>query len=212
MDSDTVIAAYTEEQVSRLTGLSNRQLAYWDKLGFFRPQYASPNWRSPYARIYSFKDVVGLRTLGVLRGGHQVSLQHLREVAARLEGYSKTPWADLKLAVWKGKVQFIEPGSDRARGVLDGQYVLVQIIEIMNDVKREAEQLRQRGPSEIGKIEKHRYVAHNAEVVAGTRVKVSTILHYLSAGYSPDQIIKEYPSLTKEDIEAAVRHGAHAAA
>lgn len=212
MSAEVVISAFTEDQVSRLTGLSRRQLTYWDALGFFKPQYASDDRRSPYARIYSFTDVVGLRTLSVLRGGHQVSLQHLREVAEKLEAYSKKPWSDLRLAVWNRKVQFIEPGDTRPRGVLDGQYVIVGLIDIINEVKREAEQLRQRDTSKVGQIEKNRYVAHNAEVIAGTRIKVSTIQHYLSAGYSPEQIMKEYPSLTKEDIETARRHGASAAA
>jgi uncharacterized protein (DUF433 family) len=36
---------------------------------------------------------------------------------------------------------------------------------------------------------------------------VATILHFLEAGYSTAAILKEYPSLTEADIEAAKRHG-----
>jgi uncharacterized protein (DUF433 family) len=37
---------------------------------------------------------------------------------------------------------------------------------------------------------------------------VNTILEFLSAGDSPDDIIKEYPSLTKEDISACLKFAA----
>ena len=38
--SDNVIAAFSEEHVSRLTGLSKTQLRYWDQTGFFTPSYS----------------------------------------------------------------------------------------------------------------------------------------------------------------------------
>jgi DNA-binding transcriptional MerR regulator len=66
-DTSSRIAAFSEEQVERLTGLNTAQLRYWDRMGFFQPSYAGENRRIAYSRIYSFKDVVGLRTLGLLR-------------------------------------------------------------------------------------------------------------------------------------------------
>jgi hypothetical protein len=36
-----IISAFSADQVVKLTGLTNRQLAYWDDLGFFRPQFAA---------------------------------------------------------------------------------------------------------------------------------------------------------------------------
>lgn len=44
-------------------------------------------------------------------------------------------------------------------------------------------------------------------MIAGTRVRVSTIRRFLEAGYSTAEILKEYPTLTEADVEAAVRHG-----
>jgi uncharacterized protein (DUF433 family) len=202
-----IISAFSADQVVRLTRLTTGQLAYWDRTGFFQPHYAADERRSPYSRIYSFKDVVGLRTLSILKRDYHVSLPHLREVAARLSSYSKTPWADITLKVLKRKVQFDEPETGQTRGVVDGQYVLLPIVSIIEDVKREAELMRQRGPSQIGKIEKHRYVSHNAPVIAGTRIPVATILRFVDSGFSTDDVLREYPSLTKADVEAAIRHG-----
>jgi DNA-binding transcriptional MerR regulator len=125
-----IISAFSAEHVVKLTGLSMRQLAYWDKLGFFQPQYAAEDRKSPYSRIYSFKDVVGLRTLSVLKNTYQCSLPHLRSVAEQLASYSKTPWADITLYVLKRKVQFTEPETGRVRGVVDGQYALLPISSV----------------------------------------------------------------------------------
>ncbi|MBB4060119.1 uncharacterized protein (DUF433 family) [Salinibacter ruber] len=40
--------------------------------------------------------------------------------------------------------------------------------------------------------------------VKGTRIPVSLILGYLASGSSPDEIIKEFPDLTAEDISACL--------
>ena len=204
-DASNVLYAFTADQVTRLTGLSDRQLAYWDRTGFFVPRYAAENRSSPYSRIYSFKDVVGLRTLSKLRGKHGVSLPHLRAVAARLSAYSTTPWSDIRLKVWNRKVQFDEPETGRTVGVVDGQYALLPIKDVMAEVEEEARKLRQREPSQIGQVERRRHVVHNAPVIAGTRIPVATVLRYLVAGFTPAQVVQEYPTLTEADVEA-VRH------
>lgn len=45
-------------------------------------------------------------------------------------------------------------------------------------------------------------------VIAGTRVSVETILELISSGMEKDEIMKEYPFLTKEQIQAAVNYAA----
>ena len=52
----------------------------------------------------------------------------------------------------------------------------------------------------IGRIAQHRYVSHNAPVVAGTRIPTAAIRRFKEAGYSVGQIIKEYPDLTDHDM------------
>jgi len=207
-----VVNAFSADQVVRLTGLTPRQLGYWDRIGFFKPQYAEQGSRSPYSRIYSFKDVVGLRTISILRGKHNVGLPHLKEVAQELSQYSTTPWADIQLKVWKGKVQFDEPDTGKTRGVVDRQYVLLPIISVMDDVQREADKLRHRDVQTIGQISRNRYVAHNLPVVAGTRIPVRAIKRFAEAGYSVAQILSEYPSLTESDVAAALAYDSKAAA
>jgi uncharacterized protein (DUF433 family) len=45
-------------------------------------------------------------------------------------------------------------------------------------------------------------------VIKGTRIPVYLILELLSAGYDFKRIAKAYPSLTEEDIKAAVDYAA----
>ena len=206
-DDGILVVAFAAEHVIRLTGLSMRQLAYWDRTGFFRPQYALGEDDTVSSRVYSFKDVVGLRTLGLLRSVHRVSLLHLRTVAEKLAALSETPWADIRLKVWNRKVQFDEPGTGKTVGVVDGQYLLLPIIDVMAEIKDRASRLMRRDHADFGQMEKHRSVSHNALVIAGTRIRVSTILHFHEAGYSVEQIVKEYPSLTAQDVRAAIERG-----
>jgi uncharacterized protein (DUF433 family) len=47
-------------------------------------------------------------------------------------------------------------------------------------------------------------ICHGKPCIKGTRVMVSIVLDYLSAGESEEEILKQYPTLNKEDIRAAV--------
>lgn len=42
--------------------------------------------------------------------------------------------------------------------------------------------------------------------IAGTRITVTLILNLLAHGQTIDQIIDDYPDLTREDIKAAIRY------
>ena len=47
-------------------------------------------------------------------------------------------------------------------------------------------------------------VCHGKPVIRGTRVLVSTILGALSGGDSIETVLEDYPSITAEDISAAL--------
>lgn len=51
-------------------------------------------------------------------------------------------------------------------------------------------------------------VCHGKACIKGTRIMVSVILDNLAAGSTAEEIIKSYPSLTREDIQAAVAYAA----
>ena len=44
--------------------------------------------------------------------------------------------------------------------------------------------------------------------VGGTRIWVSLLLDFLASGMTMEQILEEYPNLTRDDIMAAIAYGA----
>ena len=45
-------------------------------------------------------------------------------------------------------------------------------------------------------------------IIAGTRISVEIILEFLAGGMEIKEMLKEYPYLTKEQIQAAIRYAA----
>lgn len=198
-----VIAAFSEEHVERLTGLSKSQLRYWDRTDFFRPSLAAENRRVPFSRIYSFKDLVSVRTLSVLRKQFGVALQHLRKVAAELAHLSDDKGTAITLYVLNRRVVFLEPNSQKYREIVGQQYVLgLPLHAVVSETKRDMEILRKRDDAEIGRVEQRRNVQHNALVLAGTRIPVSAVRRYIEDVYTTEQILGDYPTLSASDIEA----------
>ncbi len=200
-------AAFSEDQVERLTGISKRQLRYWDRTGFFKPQFAEENRRVAFSRVYSFTDVVSLRVLNVLRNQYTVPLQHLRQVAEALPQMSEAKWGCTQLFVFGRRVVFAEPGTVDYWEIVSKQYVIpIALQSVVKDTRRDIEALKERNENTVGRITRARNVCHNAWVIAGTRIPVAAIQRFSSAGYSVQEIKEEYPSLTDADIESAIQH------
>ena len=203
---NAVISALTEDHVSRITGLSKGQLRAWDRRGFFVPQFAYDDRSSAYSRIYSFKDVVGLRTIAILRYKYHLSLSKLESVARELETRGFAHWADTKLHVVKKAVHFQAPGTEDVESLHDRQLAMLPVIDVINDVREKVARLKQRDLSSVGKVERHKFVARNSWVISGTRIPTATIRRYADAGFSVEQILREYPTLTADDVKAALDH------
>lgn len=190
--------AFSADQLCALTGLSTRQLRYWDQTGFFEPEYDGGN-----SRVYSFRDLVGLRTVARLR--RSVPLQELRKVGAWLKRKHDTPWSSLRFYLSGRTVHFKDPVSQRVMTARPPeQTVCVEMEEIVDETRRLVEQRRRRHRSDVGQIARRRGVVQNAAVVAGTRIPVEAIWNFHDAGYSIARILREYPSLTRKDVQAAI--------
>jgi len=53
-----------------------------------------------------------------------------------------------------------------------------------------------------------RRVMGGKAVVRGTRISVDFILELLANGWSVDDIVREYPALSREDVLAALKYAA----
>jgi uncharacterized protein (DUF433 family) len=51
-------------------------------------------------------------------------------------------------------------------------------------------------------------ICNGKPTIRGKRITVQTILEYLSAGDSREELLEQYPSLEPEDIQACIRFAA----
>ena len=54
-------------------------------------------------------------------------------------------------------------------------------------------------------------VCHGQACIKGTRIMVSVVLDNLAAGQQANEIVQSYPSLTTEDVHAAMAYAAELA-
>lgn len=204
--SNTVIAAFSEDQAEGLTGVRKGQLRYWDQTAFFSPSYGEGTTADGFGRVYSFADIVSLRVLGILRNQYGISVQHLRQTKEELDHPGRDTWTGVKLYVHNKRVIWSEPGTLRPQEIATKQYLIptIDLEEVVSKTRGDIRTLWQRKSDQFGRIEVRKHVAKSAAVISGTRIPVRAIQHFHEAGYSPEQIRSEYPDLTLSDIQAAL--------
>jgi DNA-binding transcriptional MerR regulator len=209
-NQNVVVAAFTEDQANRLTGVSLRQLRYWHQDGFFKPSLEMQGDGEPSLRLYSFRDLVCLKIISQLRNESRVPLSHLREVKNTLAHLGHDVWAKTTLYVLNKRVVFHNPETGEKEDAVSGQGVLqIPLKVVTGDMAEAVQALRRRPETSIGQIDTKRAAARNP-VIAGTRIPVRTIKDFAEAGYSVDQIVEQYPSLTPDDVRAAIAYKAAA--
>ena len=179
-----VIHAFTEEQVSRLTGTTVGQLRYWDRTGFFRPEFGYEERRDAYSRIYSYLDLVSLKVIARLR--QRVPLQRLRAVKEKLAKISPDLWRGVSLWVHGDReVAVVHPETGEPEEVISGQRPMeLPLSEITDDLEEAVRALTRRDGATVGTIVQSRRVMRNKPVIGGTRIPVSAVLAFHDAGYS----------------------------
>ena len=54
----------------------------------------------------------------------------------------------------------------------------------------------------------HSDICNGKPVIRGTRITVQTILEFLAAGDSVEDVLREYPGLTRRDVQACLDYAA----
>lgn len=199
----SVIRAFTLEQAAAVAHVSERRVVYWARKDVIVPTLVYDTTSRPYRYLYDFVDVVGLRTLGMLRDQFDLSLQQLRKAYEYLREHSDRPWSELRFWVRGKELLFTDP---RSRQVVSasrpGQTAIaIELEPVARKVRDEAQALARRNPDDIGKTDRKRNVQGNRVVVKGTRVPVQSIINLSEDGYSPEKIVRAYPSLTLDDVK-----------
>lgn len=199
--SDVARWAFTAERARALTGLTPRQLQYWDEQHFIGPSLTKRKGRGR-KRLYSFRDLVALKVAAKLR--ETFSLQLIRAVSDHLRSLDYgAPLAELQFAIVDDRLYFREAAhwqEGRPVGQIVGEY-LINVGAIADELRGQIVKLDER---KRGEIERRRGVLGGQPVIAGTRIAVRSVQSLANDGATPKQIIELYPDLTLDDVNAAL--------
>lgn len=181
-----------------LTGLSEDQVGSWRRDGFYIPHYPSG--------LYSFRDIVGLRTLAILRNDRNISRQKLKRFGEWLMERYDEPWSTLRFATDGDEVVLLEDDERMVSASPPGQGHLAPfpVDKVELAMRTRALETSRRAADELGEISRRRGVQGGRACVAGTRIPTSAIMEFHRAGYTAAEIVAEYPGLTEGDVEAAI--------
>jgi uncharacterized protein (DUF433 family) len=204
-------AAFTSDQVMRVTGISRRRLNYWLEHDIISADIDAAKGRGR-VRLWSFENLLEVRVAVWLR--ERVSLQLLTKIvrSLRRRGYSM-PLATLRLAVVEAnkprrqaRVIFQDEAGEWEEVFSGGQLVMEITLPVgaMRDELSKALDRDQRKRRKSGQIERQRGRLGSAPVFAGTRIPVSAVERLHKAGWSTQRILAEYPGLKPGDVRAVV--------
>ena len=207
MVMNELIPAFTPEHAENLAGISRARLAYWVRTGLIKPRFVEPERWLSYKYLYSFRDLVAIRTLAVLRE-QGVSLQTLRMVNEQLQEHYEDPWSTMRFGMLGELVVFYDPDSGLVRdGARPPQALFkLDMVEIINTLRDKVGIFRGRKPEDYGRVEQVKRVMGGQPVIAGTRITANAVWNFHTAGYSAAAIGEQYPDLTGEDIQEAIRY------
>jgi uncharacterized protein (DUF433 family) len=204
------VAYFSVDQTAELTDLNPGLLRRWDTAGVFHPAQSTADTKRPLSRLYSFQDVIVLRTLAQAREAG-VSSYELRKIAKFVEEHPETSWSETRIYVVGHKVYFSYTDAARERLLLSsnplGQQAMPSILtidlgQVHVDAERRLQQMIDRSPDQIGQTEQNRFVVGGAEVFAGTRIPVLTVIELLEAGWSYGELLENFPRLMAADLDA----------
>lgn len=192
---------YPTHVAAALSGATLRQLSYWRQRPNGRKALLQPEIRSRGRLLYSFRDIIALRTFVFLR--EELPLQRIRKAVDNLRELgnyehlsSYSLYTDGQSVMW----------SDDNKGLVDllqrpGQY---RITAVMGDVLKPF--LNQRGEKVVDLFAPRTYVRVHPEVRGGypvvrdTRIRYDLVGGLVADGVPADEIAYFYPSV---DAEAA---------
>jgi DNA-binding transcriptional MerR regulator len=198
-----LVRAFTVEKVLRLTGLSRRQLQYWDERGFLRPSISHQGGRGR-PRLYDFRDLVSLRVAAELRADWGISLQQIRKLVQYLRKLDyEHPLGDVEVFARRRKLYFREAGLVREARAPEQSLATFTIPfePIVHSLEAAIAELDSR---HIGQVETRRGTLGSKPVIAGTRIPVATLERMAAAGLGERAIRQRYPDLKTADIRAVL--------
>ncbi len=195
------------EKAITISGLSRRQVNYWAETGLVTPSVDVQLNPGRRVRLYGFADLLALTIAAELRTKHGLSPQYIRRIVEHLQsrGYDH-PLTQLVFAVVQNTLYFQHPDGGWEGGLRPDQLVEHRVLDL-KPLRRQIAERSRRDTGLSGRVERRRGTLGHKLVFAGTRIPVDTVIEYLEAGRSVEEVLQAFPDLTRDDIDAAVGAG-----
>lgn len=212
--------AYPTHIAATLSGATQRQLAYWRRSLDNEPLLAPELGKVSGRLLYSFRDVVALRTFVYLR--EQLPLQRVRRAVNKLRQLDDVDTLDARTGlptrhlsqyelytagesiVWRNeRGEFIDlveaPGSLRLQAVMEevfGPFRNMQGAEVVALFEP------------LPNVQIDPDVQGGYPVIRGTRIEFDLVASLVADGVEPEAIASIYPSVTADAARDAAQFGA----
>jgi len=197
--------AYPTDLAATLSGASVRQLAYWRRPDSAGERLLVPELR-PRGRplLYSFRDVLALRTFVYLREEH--SLQKVRKALANLRDLgSRDHLARYRLVADGSNIEWVDDAGIATDLTRKPGHLLLELR--FADVVAE---FVYRGRRIVDLYQPRKLLGVDPEVcggypvVAGTRVLYDQVASLVADGVHPERIDRYFPGVTSEAAKDAL--------
>jgi uncharacterized protein (DUF433 family)/DNA-binding transcriptional MerR regulator len=200
--------AYTTKMAAALSGATTNQLRHWRRNIEAGVILAPEISRAPVA-LYSFRDVLALRTCVQLRG--EISLQRIRTALGTLRGLGERDHLSSYKLVTDGRtIQLVsdEEAVDLVRRPGQRQVVIAMgdVIEPFT-VRAGVEVPHLLHPREHIEVDPATKGGH--PIIKGTRVPYNAVAELLADGVPEDRIADFYPAVTVEAARDAADFAAY---
>jgi uncharacterized protein (DUF433 family) len=203
-----MVQAFTQDSVSKIVGLSRRQLDYWDRTGVISPSIAPFEGRG-LQRLYSFKDLIKLKVGAEMRRRHMLPSRIKRTIDELEKRGFDDPYISVRFLVEPdgSEVLYIDPSMDAPMSARDLDQVAEPIDLPLRDIRSGLEaSVAEHLKRPTGQIRSIRNLQGSAPVIGGTRIPVNKIAGLHEDGWDNDQILAAFPGLTTKDVDVALKH------
>jgi uncharacterized protein (DUF433 family)/DNA-binding transcriptional MerR regulator len=198
--------AYPTDITATLSGASLRQLAYWrrpkDGVALLAPELGECGGRL----LYSFRDVIALRTFVFLR--EQLPLQRIRKAVSNLRDLGSTDHLSRYRLFVSGKsVVWQDPEEDTFVDLVE-QPGALRLAAIMGDVMRP---FTRQGRKVVDLVHPRPNIEIDPEiqggypVIRGTRIEFDLVASLIEDGMRPSEVKSIYPSVSAAGARDAAR-------
>jgi uncharacterized protein (DUF433 family) len=194
--------AYPSYLAAALSGATLRQLSHWRRMGTSSGAVLVPEVSAERPILYSFRDVVALRTCVFLR--KDASLQRIRTAIGNLRNLGELDHLSEYKLVWdNGSIVLVK--DDWAIDLVKnpGQYVIAEMSEVLRPFlnRNNVEVPALFSPRQNISVSPEIRAGH--PVIAGTRVPYENVAELVRDGVPEDSVDEYYPAVDRAAAQDA---------